>query len=78
MLLAHLISFQQSPDTKIFPSHQTLADRMGVSKDTVMRAQKKLEANGLIEVERRQDREQGHAPNVYTWTSLIRRLGDLP
>jgi len=77
-LLAHLISFQRAPDTKVFPSHNALAERMGVSRDVVMRTVKKLEKAGLIEVVRGRDGKQGHVSNVYTWNGLIQRLSEIP
>lgn len=77
-LLAQLISFQRGPETKVFPSHNALAKRMGVSRDVVMRTVKKLEGVGLIEVERGQDGKKGHVSNVYTWNGLIGRLSSIP
>lgn len=57
---------------RAFPSYQTIADRLGVSRPTVIKKIKQMEDLGLIAKETRDDPAGDAASNVYVLTPIAR------
>lgn len=65
-------------DQSCFPSHATMQTDTGFSKNTVIRACKWLQENGIIQIVKRKNKEGGDTSNFYTIdTDLIRIIGKL-
>lgn len=74
-VLLHLIMHWWNPNDDPYPSQETIAKRMGVSKRTVQRAMHELEENGLVE-KRTTSRENPkyRGRNVYSLRPLATAL----
>jgi len=74
-VLLHLIMHWWTPSEDPYPSQESIAKRMGVSKRTVQRAMQELEDNGLI-IRKYTSREHPkyRGRNIYSLKPLIKIL----
>lgn len=77
-VLIHLIDYWHRPDNMPWPKKATLAERLGVSEKTIQRAMAGLEAEGLIQREKRfRPDNGGRTSNRYDLSPLVERLKGL-
>jgi hypothetical protein len=65
-----LVSFADGETQSCYPSLKTIAERVQVSKDTVIRGIKDLEAAEVIRVDRRTD-ERGNIASIYNLLPIL-------
>jgi predicted ArsR family transcriptional regulator len=66
LLIVVLSSYVSVRTQQCWPSHATLAEKCGVSTDTVQRALRELRARGLVTWEARTRRDTGQTSNLYS------------
>ena len=64
-ILIHLLSHWWKVDDKVYPSQDSIAGRMGVSKRTVQRGIDRLESLKIIEVQSTPRSGKYHGKNIY-------------
>lgn len=74
IVLLHLIEHWWTADSKVFPSMQTIADRMDMTSKTVQRTIDSLVGKGLINKKNRTLPNGGRGSNEYTFNGLIQKL----
>ncbi len=76
-VLLNLISHWWDSDERPYPSQESLAKRMGVSKRTIQREVTNLIANGLIEKQPTKASDRKYkGRNTYDLTNLVRLLNE--
>lgn len=73
-ILLHLLTYWWSDDQNPFPSKKTIAQAIGVQPDTVRKRIKKLEEQGFVKREPREDANHRTTSNIYQLDGLIKAL----
>lgn len=76
-VLLQLLSFWWVSNRLPYPAKKTIANRIGRSERTIQRHITSLEKKGLIEREKRSNKDGGQTSNIYRFDGLINRLNDI-
>lgn len=76
-VLLNLIIHWWHVDDRIYPSQDSIAHRMGVSKRTIQRTLDRLVALGLIEVKQTKRNGKYKGRNLYSLTPLARTIDSI-
>lgn len=74
IVLLQLIEHWWTAESKVFPSMQTIADRIDMTPKTVQRTIDALVEKGLITKKQRRLPGRGKASNEYTFNGLVQKL----
>ncbi len=73
-IIVQLLSYWYQPDQPPFPSKQELADRIGITTDTLRINMVKLEKLGLLQREQRTTAVGDYGSNTYDLDGLVQKL----
>lgn len=73
-VLVHLLDHWWANDEMPFPSKKRIAERLDVSTKTVQRAVAKLEAEGLVQRNKRHNGNGGQGSNEYDLMPLVQKI----